>query len=85
MSSPGGSCEHKNLPANFECTNDASTCLCVGCTNDGQCTAADDCVCGACSTDAFCSNASNCQNDGVCSPFNESCLCADCANHPECQ
>jgi len=37
-----------------------------------------------CASDDFCADAVNCNNDGECDPFNEGCVCADCANHPSC-
>jgi hypothetical protein len=26
----------------------------------------------------------NCQNNGVCDPYNEGCVCADCKTNPAC-
>ena len=43
-----------------------------------------DSVCTDCDTDPFCSDPNNCNNDNVCEPFSEGCVCADCASHPEC-
>jgi hypothetical protein len=53
------------------------------CTNNGNCTD-DDCVCTDCDDDLFCSDPDNCQDNGTCQPFEEGCVCADCATHPEC-
>ena len=35
--------------------------------------------------DGICGNLDNCTDNGVCDPYNEGCVCADCAdNHPAC-
>jgi hypothetical protein len=68
----------------------AAGCECNGC-GQAQCfldvddpTTYSDCTCPECAADAFCSDPNNCQNDGVCDPFLEGCVCADCADHPQC-
>lgn len=69
---------------------DAAECLCEGCVDDGVCFSAeqliaDDCVCPDCQANAHCSNPANCQDDGVCDPYFEGCVCADCSDHPLCK
>lgn len=76
-------CGPVNLPLEFTCSS-TTNCECVGCVDDGACTAADDCVCAECAGDAFCGDLTNCNDDGICSPFNESCGCTDCVGHPQC-
>ncbi len=64
----------------------AQLCECAGCmlpecaTDEGF----NDCVCANCATDSFCSNPANCNMDAVCDPYNEGCVCPDCAEHPSC-
>jgi len=77
-------CDQLNMPEPSPCTEPPASCKCVGCVSDGQCTMEDDCVCAECVADAYCGDPSNCQDDGFCSPYNEGCICTDCAKHPEC-
>lgn len=63
-----------------------ATCTCGGCKNI-NCqneTELSDCVCPECATDTFCSDTTKCNHDNICDPFNEGCICSDCANHPLC-
>jgi hypothetical protein len=77
-------CGDVNVPSGTNCDG-TDACTCQGCVDDGNCTTEDDCVCAECTSDAYCGDPANCVDDGVCSPFNESCVCEDCAAHPECQ
>jgi hypothetical protein len=77
------------VEASADCTDPNNTeCLCNGCDGFTECAGADglaDCVCDVCAGDTqFCLNPALCNMDGLCDPFNEGCLCADCAAHPEC-
>ncbi len=76
-----------NHPATTCTAPDPALCECEGCTlpqcDDGMGTFAD-CVCAVCATDAFCANAGNCVADGLCDPYGEGCVCADCFAHPQC-
>lgn len=56
----------------------------IHCQDDGACTAADDCICDDCAQDAWCGSPASCADDGVCDPYNEGCLCADCSTVPAC-
>ncbi len=65
---------------------DTNICYCNGCLpecDDGNGTFAD-CVCSVCAADPFCSNPNNCNLDSICDPFNEGCVCPDCAGHLDC-
>jgi hypothetical protein len=44
----------------------------------------DDCTCADCASDMFCNDPANCNEDGVCQPGQEGCMCSDCADHPQC-
>jgi hypothetical protein len=76
-----------DVEAGKACTDaDPIACVCAGCNLDACTDGAtfDDCVCPSCNADAFCLDPANCNGDGVCDPYNEGCLCADCAEHPSC-
>ena len=65
---------------------DPDACICAGCDLT-ECTDGatfNDCICASCAADSFCLNPDNCMLDGACDPYNEGCLCADCADHPSC-
>ena len=73
-------------PCNLQ---DQQACLCEGCTDDDICfnaqtQQADDCVCADCHDSQTRNAPSACNNDGLCNPYYEGCVCADCANHPKC-
>jgi hypothetical protein len=68
-------------PQDF-CADPADDCVCNGCVDDGSC-GSDDCVCDDCYLQGFC-GGDVCLDDGACDPYLEGCLCADCAEHPEC-
>lgn len=66
---------------------DPIACECAGCELDvcaDEGGGFNDCVCPTCNADPFCTNPASCMDDGACDPFNEGCLCADCADHPSC-
>ena len=67
------------------CTDeDPATCTCEACDPGGGCQNSEDCTCPDCAADGFCSNPANCNNDGLCDPYFEGCVCGDCADHPLC-
>jgi hypothetical protein len=79
-----GNCDLDAALSGTSCAvNDPVACVCQGCNDDGACDINEDCACHDCDTESFC--ASSCNNDGVCSPFIESCACADCAMFPACR
>lgn len=85
--SDGGPFQCVTITSSTTCTApNQGTCTCAGCKNiactDG--TDYSDCVCPECSTDSFCSDPTKCNGDGICDPFNEGCICSDCADHPLC-
>ncbi len=81
--SPPPTCGDVNVPEGA-CTDPVDPCVCVGCVDDGACKMDDDCICPDCKSDAWCGDLANCVDDGLCSPFNESCGCADCVALPAC-
>jgi hypothetical protein len=71
-------------PESCACDDCEDAAQCGFCDGDGACQATDACTCEECWTDGFCSDANNCTDDGICDGYLEGCLCADCANEPNC-
>ncbi|MBC8071770.1 MAG: proprotein convertase P-domain-containing protein [Deltaproteobacteria bacterium] len=66
-----------------ECLDPEDDCSCVGCNNDGLCDVDDDCTCIDCAAADVC-GVDACEDDGLCDPYGEGCLCADCADEVVC-
>jgi hypothetical protein len=70
-----------------DCLDCITTARCTDrCVDDQTCTDLEDCSCADCHDKvARCARPVGCHDDGVCSPLDDDCTCADCLGERSCQ